>query len=620
MTTIRLWVSLFLLGVIVTAQPTQQPCPNAVDLVDSTYGGRIRQLAKADGHEHNIYYHRNVFNADNSYLIGIQSDLQQQNWRVVLYTGDGCYLKELFPISQYDWRLVWDRNDPAILYTWKGSNLYRFDVNTATAVLLKNFAPLNIRVGGPSLNQAGNRILVITTDNVFHTFRLPGMSDERAFSVTLPAGCFTDWEDERYIGYGNYIATGCGSSTETHTYIYNDSGSLFHHFNGFYFGHTDFSPDGRWAYYRLPGGGRPLEIHVVNLDGTNDRVVYSASQFEARFVSNLHLSWPDKVNDWLIAGFFPSALNLPPTYGAPLDEILLVGANGTHKFLARTGTAVIREDFWRQTLASPSADGSRISFHSNRSGTIDQYILFVSHPAAVTSVSAASFSGGSLAAEAIVAAFGSGLATSTTAAAASPLPTTLAGTTVKARDSAGVERLAPLFFVSPTQVNYQIPPGTANGAATVTITSGDGKVSAGAIQIATVAPGLFSANVSGQGVAAAVALRVRQDGAQSYEPVAQFDPAQNKFVAAPIDLGPENEQVFLILFGTGIRFRSALSAVTAKLGGVDCQVAFAGAQDGYVGLDQVNVRLSRSLIGRGEVDVTLTVDGQAANSVKANVK
>ncbi|MGH9846918.1 MAG: hypothetical protein ACREEM_50110 [Blastocatellia bacterium] len=35
--------------------------------------------------------------------------------------------------------------------------------------------------------------------------------------------------------------------------------------------------------------------------------------------------------------------------------------------------------------------------------------------------------------------FGSGLATGTTAAIASPLPTTLAGTTVKVRDSAGVE-------------------------------------------------------------------------------------------------------------------------------------------------------------------------------------
>src|SRR5205823_154648 len=108
-------------------------------------------------------------------------------------------------------------------------------------------------------------------------------------------------------------------------------------------------------------------------------------------------------------------------------------------------------------------------------------------------------------------------------------------------------------FVSPTQVNYQIPVETATGAATVTIRSGDGTVSIGVAQIAVVVPGLFAANANGQGVAAAVALRVKADGSQSYEAVAQFDPAQNKFISRPLDLGPEGDQVFLLLLGTGIR-------------------------------------------------------------------
>ncbi len=245
-------------------------------------------------------------------------------------------------------------------------------------------------------------------------------------------------------------------------------------------------------------------------------------------------------------------------------------------------------------------------------------------PRAATSVSAASYQQAPLAAESIVSAFGSSMATTTLAASSNPLPMTLAGTTVKVRDSAGNERQAPLFFVSPTQINYLLPAGTANGQATVTITSGDGAVSTGAAQIATVAPGLFTADASGRGLAAAVALRVKADGAQSFEPVAQFDVTQNKFVAVPIDLGADlgtmSDQVFLLLFGTGIRNRSALSAVAAKLGGVDCQAPYAGAQGGFAGLDQINVRLSRSLIGRGEVDVALTVDGQAANIVKVQIK
>ncbi|MGH9843674.1 MAG: hypothetical protein ACREEM_33475 [Blastocatellia bacterium] len=242
---------------------------------------------------------------------------------------------------------------------------------------------------------------------------------------------------------------------------------------------------------------------------------------------------------------------------------------------------------------------------------------------ALASVSAASFSGSALAPEAIIASFGSNLATATQVATATPLPTTLAGTTVKVRDNAGAERLAPLFFVSPTQVNYQIPAGTAAGTATITITGSDGSFSTGSAQIALVAPGLFAADASGRGLAAATALRVRPDGSQQFEAVARFDPAQNKFVAIPIDLGPESDQVFLILFGTGIRYRSSLSAAAATIGGpngVDAQVTFAGAQGGFVGLDQVNARLPRSLIGRGEVDITLMADGQAANTVKVNIK
>lgn len=239
---------------------------------------------------------------------------------------------------------------------------------------------------------------------------------------------------------------------------------------------------------------------------------------------------------------------------------------------------------------------------------------------ATASVSAASFSGTTLASESIVAAFGTGLAITTQAAATLPLPTALAGTTINVRDSAGAERQAPLFFVSPAQANYQMPPGTAPGTATVTITNRYGEVSAGTVRIAAVAPGLFAANANGQGVAAALALRIKADGSQQFEPVSRFDAAQNRFVSTPIDLGPASDQVFLILFGAGTRFRSSLSNVSARIGGVDAPVLFVGAQGDFVGLDQINLQLPRSLIGRGEVEIRLTADGQQANPVTVSVK
>jgi uncharacterized protein (TIGR03437 family) len=201
-----------------------------------------------------------------------------------------------------------------------------------------------------------------------------------------------------------------------------------------------------------------------------------------------------------------------------------------------------------------------------------------------------------------------------------PLPTTLAGTTVTVRDSFGDERQAPLFYVRADQVNYLIPPETAPGLATITMTSGDGRQSIGVRQIRAVAPGLFSLDASGSGLAAAVALRIRSDGSQSFEPVARFDAAQNRFIAAPIDLGSETDQVFLLLFGTGLRGRSSPTGVTAMMGGVNVVVEYAGPQGDFAGLDQVNLRLPRALIGRGEVNVALTVDGSIANVVTVNFR
>jgi uncharacterized protein (TIGR03437 family) len=73
-------------------------------------------------------------------------------------------------------------------------------------------------------------------------------------------------------------------------------------------------------------------------------------------------------------------------------------------------------------------------------------------------------------------------------------------------------------------------------------------------------------------------------------------------------------QTALELFGTGIRGHSP-SGVTCTIGGVSVPVLYAGAQGQYPGLDQVNVSLPASLANRGEMNIVLTVDGQAANTV-----
>ena len=240
--------------------------------------------------------------------------------------------------------------------------------------------------------------------------------------------------------------------------------------------------------------------------------------------------------------------------------------------------------------------------------------------AVAATVSAASYANPPLAPEQIAALFGLNLATSTQVGSTVPLPTTLAGTTVRLRDSAGIDRLAPLFFVSTGQINYLVPPAVAIGPATITIANGAGAASALAAQIAPVAPGLFSANANGQGIAAAVALRVKANGAQTYEPVATFDAIANRFVPLPIDLGPEGDQVYLLLYGTGLRGRQDLSTVTIRIGGTTVAPLYAGPQGDLVGLDQVNLLLPRSLAGRGLVDIILSADQKNANVVQIQVR
>jgi uncharacterized protein (TIGR03437 family) len=240
--------------------------------------------------------------------------------------------------------------------------------------------------------------------------------------------------------------------------------------------------------------------------------------------------------------------------------------------------------------------------------------------AKVASVNAASFSGTRLASEVITAAFGDNLATATQIATTVPLPTTLGGARVLVRDASGIERLAPIFFAAPSQINYQIPAGTANGAAAVTVMKNGVNIASGVSIISSVAPGLFSINATGQGLAAGFALRARADGSQTFEPLARFDAARNQFVAVPIDISSPNEQVFLILFGTGIKGRQSLATVSAKVEGIDAEVMYAGPQGDFVGLDQINLKLSQGLAGKGDVEIALIVEGKQANVLRCNIK
>ena len=230
----------------------------------------------------------------------------------------------------------------------------------------------------------------------------------------------------------------------------------------------------------------------------------------------------------------------------------------------------------------------------------------LARPAGALSSTNSAYGTYALAPDGIASLYGAGLASTTQAAVSLPLPLSLAGISVSVKDSAGTVRAAPLFFVSPNQVNCLIPSGTANGVATITVSGGGAGISGTAL-IAAVAPGLYAVNSTGSGpIVAQVA------NGSTYSNTFQCN-SSGACSLAPIAVGTGANSTYLMLYGTGIRHASSLAGVDVKIGNIDAPVLFAGAQGQFAGLDQVNVSLPPALAGRGQLVVTVTVDGQTSN-------
>lgn len=217
---------------------------------------------------------------------------------------------------------------------------------------------------------------------------------------------------------------------------------------------------------------------------------------------------------------------------------------------------------------------------------------------AVSAVSAANFSADALAPEAIAAAFGTNLATATVVASTVPLPTELAGTKVRVNGE-----LASLFFAAPSQINFLIPPTAQTGNAVIEIIAANGALSRGTLNLSSVAASLFTSNASGTGAPAAVATK---DGV-NYTSVGNADGTSNL-----LDVGD-----YLVLFGTGMRKASAAS-VRITIGGRDAAVQYIGSQGGFAGLDQINTQIPAGVTGL--VDVVVSINGKATNTVKVRVR
>ena len=235
-------------------------------------------------------------------------------------------------------------------------------------------------------------------------------------------------------------------------------------------------------------------------------------------------------------------------------------------------------------------------------------------------VSGASFDASAVAAGSIASLFGPSLASGVVTAPTSSLPTSLGGRMVQVVDSVGKSAFADLYFVSTGQINFVMPAGAAPGSATVNVLNGSAIVYSAPAQIASVAPGVFTASSDGSGVASAFLVTIDSTGKQTTKPAFSCPSGPSSCIANPLDLSNAPGGAFIELYGTGIRANIGLAAVGAAIGGYPATVVYAGPQSQYEGMDQVNIQVPSQLQGAGDVTVTLLVDGLPTNAITVSFK
>ncbi len=213
---------------------------------------------------------------------------------------------------------------------------------------------------------------------------------------------------------------------------------------------------------------------------------------------------------------------------------------------------------------------------------------------------AASYASGltvGIAPQMLVTIFGSSLASGTATATGTTWPISLAGTSVTFN---GI--VAPLTYVSPGQINAQVPTGVAGSAsAQVVVRTAAGPGAPAAVTVVPMALGIFTQDGSGCGRPAA--FNVHADGSLSLNtPQNSLEPTKDLglavfltglgAIADRVDGQPwpfnSSEQNFQSPGGT-------LGLPGLNTYGIQMRSAYSGGAPGLIGVDQVNLLLPNAL-------------------------
>ena len=91
-------------------------------------------------------------------------------------------------------------------------------------------------------------------------------------------------------------------------------------------------------------------------------------------------------------------------------------------------------------------------------------------------------------------------------------------------------------------------------------------------------------------------------------------------------MGPGSDEIFLIMYGSGIKNRTAGAEISVTLRGLPAEVLYPGSAPGFRGVDQINLRLPRTMANlRGSADIVLRISepgapaAQTSNSVAVRI-
>jgi uncharacterized protein (TIGR03437 family) len=227
-------------------------------------------------------------------------------------------------------------------------------------------------------------------------------------------------------------------------------------------------------------------------------------------------------------------------------------------------------------------------------------------------VSAATFALGTsgLAPGSLASLFGTSLGSISGGAPQLPLPTALNNVTVNVNSLS-----APLIYVSPQQINFQIPwEAPAPAPANVVVNAGGTDSPAASLLIAAASPGIFTLSQNGAGQGAILIANTATLAGPTTIPGAQPAAKGQAVSVFCTGLGAVSPpQASGQPAGNGLV--STTLQPTATIGGQPAVVLFSGLAPGFVGLYQVNVSVPASAPSGSAVPFVLTINGVASNTV-----